>query len=375
MQKYELDDDEDEAPPLVGKYTLDDDDDDAPTLVEAPKKGKEKKKKGDEDGDEDRKCAGKKIWPKCYDILGIADKGFEATPDEIKKAYRKLSLMYHPDKAAQNDIDPEEAEQKFKEIQEAYDILTDPEKKVMFQSDPKNLPKNFDRIPSGDEDGDFFEIYTEPFQRFARWSEVQPVPLLGDADTPIEEVDTFYDFWFEFKSWRILTGNPQKEGEDNKPPEEGEYDMDQAEDAYERRWMKVENERERKRLKKEHMKTIAALRDQAFKRDPRVIAARAAEQAIIDAEKKAKLEAKLKKQAEDKAEADKHKTPKELAAEKAALEKAEAAKLKADEIKKTKEEEALSAEAQAAKVQAAILARQKKMKDAAKAGKKGKKKK
>ena len=34
MQKYELDDDEDEAPPLVGKYTLDDDDDDAPTLVE-----------------------------------------------------------------------------------------------------------------------------------------------------------------------------------------------------------------------------------------------------------------------------------------------------------------------------------------------------
>lgn len=279
--------------------------------------------------------------------------------------------MYHPDKAAQNDIEPEEAEAKFKEIQEAYDVLTDPDKKVMFQSDPKNLPKHFDRIPTGDEEGDFFEIYTEPFQRFARWSETQPVPVLGDANTAIEEVDAFYDFWFEFKSWRILTGNPQKEGEDKKPPEEGEYDMDQAEDAYERRWMKVENERERKRLKKEHNKNISTLRDLAFKRDPRVIAARAAEQAIIDAEKQAKLEAKLKKAAEDKAEADKHKTPKELAAEKAALEKAEAGKVKADEIKKAKEDESNNADLQAAKVQAAILARQKKMKEAAKAGKKG----
>ena len=131
------------------------------------------------------------------------------------------------------------------------------------------------------------------------------MPQLGDANTPIEEVDAFYDFWYEFKSWRILTGNPKEEGD-------GEHDLEDAEDAYERRWMKTENERERKRLKKQHMKTIAELRDLAFKRDPRVQAAKAAEFARVEAEKKAKLEAKQKKEAEEKAIADANKTPQEL---------------------------------------------------------------
>ena len=41
----------------------------------------------------------------------------------------------------QNDLDPEEAEAKYKEIQEAYEIMTTPEKKMLFDSDPKNLVK------------------------------------------------------------------------------------------------------------------------------------------------------------------------------------------------------------------------------------------
>lgn len=223
-----------------------------------------------------------------------------------------------------------------------------------------------DNIPSGDEDGDFFEIYTEPFQRFSRWSEITPVPQLGNMETPMEEVDAFYDFWFEFKSWRILTGNPKEEGD-------GEHDLEDAEDAYERRWMKTENERERKRLKKQHMKTIAELRDRAFRRDPRVKAARAAEAAKAEAEKAAKLEAKLKKEAEEKAIADAGKTPKELAAEAALAEKKKAEEERVKAAKAAKAEEAEAAEAQAAKVQAAILARQKKAKEAKAGGKKKKK--
>jgi molecular chaperone DnaJ len=55
-----------------------------------------------------------------YEILGV-DKN--ATQEEIKKAYRKLSLKWHPDKNQGS----KEAEEKFKEISKAYQILSDPE--------------------------------------------------------------------------------------------------------------------------------------------------------------------------------------------------------------------------------------------------------
>ncbi len=59
-----------------------------------------------------------------YEVLGVA-KG--ATDDEIKKAYRKLSKQYHPDINKEAD-----AEAKFKEISEAYEILSDPQKRAAY---------------------------------------------------------------------------------------------------------------------------------------------------------------------------------------------------------------------------------------------------
>ena len=61
-----------------------------------------------------------------YEVLGV-QKG--ASEDEIKKAYKKLARKYHPDL---NRDDPKAAEEKFKEVNEAYDVLKDPQKKAAY---------------------------------------------------------------------------------------------------------------------------------------------------------------------------------------------------------------------------------------------------
>lgn len=67
-----------------------------------------------------------------YKILGI-DRN--ATDDEIKKAYRKRALVHHPDRHANvSDGEKREQEKKFKEVGEAYAILSDPQKKNRFDS-------------------------------------------------------------------------------------------------------------------------------------------------------------------------------------------------------------------------------------------------
>jgi len=61
-----------------------------------------------------------------YKILGVDRK---ASEDEIKRAYRKLALQYHPDRNAGD----KQAEEKFKEINEAYQVLSDPDKRARYE--------------------------------------------------------------------------------------------------------------------------------------------------------------------------------------------------------------------------------------------------
>ncbi len=82
-----------------------------------------------------------------YKIMGIAR---DATQDEVKRAYRKLARKYHPDVSKETD-----AEKKFKEVGEAYEVLKDPEKRAAYDQLGANWQNGQDFRPPPDWDDGF----------------------------------------------------------------------------------------------------------------------------------------------------------------------------------------------------------------------------
>ncbi|OQR93297.1 DnaJ subfamily C member 2 protein [Achlya hypogyna] len=245
-----------------------------------------------------------------YQQLGLTDVMFDATPEQIKKAYHRVLIEHHPDKTLKDENDPN-----YLAVQKAFNTLMDPAKKRAYDSQCE-----FDEsIPSGNEKikqnlvgkvdpkakvVDFYALYGPVFERNARFSAITPVPTLGDDETDIDTVQEFYNFWHKFDSWREFTHN-------------AEHDVDSVESRDEKRHMMKKNEAQAKKLKKKEYARLADLVDRAQANDPRLRrvkqaakdkkenerkAKEAAAQAIIDAQKAAEAEAARIKAEKEEAE-------------------------------------------------------------------------
>eukprot|EP01122_Echinamoeba_exundans_P018057 TRINITY_DN9973_c0_g1_i1.p1 TRINITY_DN9973_c0_g1~~TRINITY_DN9973_c0_g1_i1.p1 ORF type:complete len:670 (+),score=232.91 TRINITY_DN9973_c0_g1_i1:24-2012(+) len=194
-----------------------------------------------------------------YELLGLEHLRWQATQDDIKRAYRQQAKEHHPDKTGGKE------DETFKAIHRAFETLSDPKKRQDYDSqDPFD-----DSIPTAADiksDADFYKIFGATFTRNAKWSEKKNIPSLGDESTPWDKVSDFYDFWFNFKSWRDFS-------------HDDEYDPEDAESREERRWMERRNAAKRQKKKREESARVIKMVETAYLLDPRVIKQKAEEAA------------------------------------------------------------------------------------------------
>ncbi|KAJ4898203.1 DnaJ domain [Raphanus sativus] len=175
-----------------------------------------------------------------------------ATQDQIKKSYREAALKHHPDKLAAlvtaeetqqgKEAKKEEIESRFRAIQEAYEVLTDPTKRRIFDSTDEFDVVDVEELTPRE----FFKVFGPAFKGVARWSAGQRVPDLGDEKTSLKEVDKFYRFWNGFKSSRAFPDY-----------EERRHDLEKADSRQERRRMEREKAKKTAKARQEDDRLVS----------------------------------------------------------------------------------------------------------------------
>jgi curved DNA-binding protein len=116
-----------------------------------------------------------------YDVLGVT-RGAEA--DEVKRAYRKLARKYHPDVSKEKN-----AENKFKEVQEAYEVLRDPEKRAAYDQLGRDYRPGQQFRPPPDWTQRFGQTGSQRFSDLNGFSDFFSTLFGGAAGAPPPEAD------------------------------------------------------------------------------------------------------------------------------------------------------------------------------------------
>lgn len=211
----------------------------------------------------------------CYEILGVER---DASDAEIKKSYRRLALKWHPDK---NTYNSEESTRVFTEIQQAYEVLIDPQERAWYDKHREqiirggddyvdnsiNLMKYFSAsvyCGFGDDAQGFYAVYANVFEiitkedaEFADGQDLE-VPEFGTSTSDYEEVvQPFYAHWQSYSTLKSYVWLEK-------------YDLREAPNRRVQRLMEKDNKKIRDAVKKERNEEVRALVKFVRKRDKRV---------------------------------------------------------------------------------------------------------
>ncbi|CAD6195122.1 unnamed protein product [Caenorhabditis auriculariae] len=245
-----------------------------------------------------------------YKVLGLSKLRWKATTEEIRHCYRQKVLKHHPDKKKHRGVAVEK-EEYYTCITKAYEQIGMSEaKRQAFDSVDHKFNETLPNEKSINAEN-FYNELAPVFELNSRWSNIQPVPQLGKKDATRDEVEAFYNFWFDFSSWREFSYLDEE-------------DKERGEDRYERREMEKQNKAERERRRKEEAKRIRRLVEMSYAKDPRIVKFKKDEQM-----KKEKAKEDRKRIAREKQEAQDREIREKEEAEK---------KIKEEEERKAKEE-------------------------------------